>query len=90
MFPTFAKVQLPSFFAASWVGVFAPAKTDPQVIATLNAAINDTIKNPDVRKKLSDIGFDTIEGSPTQAETLFKAEVGKWDDMVKALNLSVK
>ena len=88
--PTFAESGFPSFFAASWVGVFAPAKTDPQVIATLNAAINDTIKTPDVRKKLSDIGFDTIEGSPTQAETLFKAEVGKWGDMVKALNLSVK
>jgi tripartite-type tricarboxylate transporter receptor subunit TctC len=67
-----------------------PAKTDPQVIATLNAAINDTIKNPDVRKKLSDIGFDTIEGSPAQSEALFKAEVGKWGDMVKALNLSIK
>jgi len=88
--PTFAESGFPSFFAASWVGVFAPAKTDPQVIATLNAAINDTIKNPDVRKKLSDIGFDTIEGSPAQADTLFKAEVGKWADMVKALNLSVK
>jgi tripartite-type tricarboxylate transporter receptor subunit TctC len=88
--PTFAESGFPSFFAASWVGVFAPAKTDPQVIATLNAAINDTIKNPDVRKKLSDIGFDAIEGSPAQAETLFKAEVGKWGDMVKALNLSVK
>ena len=88
--PTFAEAGFPGFFAASWVGVFAPAKTDPQVIATLNAAINDTIKNPDVRKKLSDIGFDTIEGSPAQAEAMFKAEVGKWGDMVKALNLSVK
>ncbi len=88
--PTFAESGFPGFFAASWVGVFVPAKTDPQIIATLNAAINDTIKNPDVRKKLSDIGFDTIEGSPAQAETLFKAEVGKWGDMVKALNLSIK
>jgi hypothetical protein len=43
-----------------------------------------------VRKKLSDIGFDAIEGSPAQAEAMFKAEVGKWGDMVKALNLSVK
>ena len=35
-------------------------------------------------------GFDALEGSPAQAETLFKAEVGKWGDMVKTLNLSVK
>lgn len=88
--PTFAEFGFPSFFAASWVGFFVPAKTDPQIIATLNAAINETIKNPDVRKKLSDIGFDPIDGSPAQAEAMFKAEVGKWGDMVKALNLSVK
>ena len=88
--PTFAESGFPSFFAASWVGFFVPAKTDPQIIATLNAAINETIKNPDVRKKLSDIGFDPIDGSPAQAEAMFKAEVGKWGDMVKALNLSVK
>jgi tripartite-type tricarboxylate transporter receptor subunit TctC len=88
--PTFAESGFPGFTAASWVGFFVPAKTDPQIIATLNAAINETVRNPDVRKKLSDIGFDPIEGSPAQAEALFKAEVGKWGDMVKALNLSVK
>jgi len=88
--PTFAESGFPGFTADSWVGFFVPAKTDPQIIATLNAAINETVKNPDVRKKLSDIGFDAIEGSPAQADTMFKAEVGKWGDMVKALNLSVK
>jgi tripartite-type tricarboxylate transporter receptor subunit TctC len=88
--PTFAESGFPGFFAASWVGVFAPAKTDRQIIAALNAAINDIVKNPDVRKKLADIGFDPIEGSPAQAETMFKTEVGKWGDMVRALSLSVK
>jgi tripartite-type tricarboxylate transporter receptor subunit TctC len=88
--PTFGESGFPGFTAASWVGFFAPAKTDPRIIATLNAAINETVKNPDVRKKLSDIGFDAIEGSPAQADVMFSAEVGKWGDMVKALNLSVK
>jgi tripartite-type tricarboxylate transporter receptor subunit TctC len=88
--PTYAEAGFPGFFAASWVGFFAPAKTDPQIIAALNMAINDTIKNPDVQQKLATIGFDPIEGSPAQAETMFKAEVTKWGEMVKALNLSIK
>ena len=88
--PTYAEAGFPGFFAASWVGFFAPAKTDPQIIAALNTAINDTIKNPDVQQKLATIGFDPIEGSPAQAETMFKAEVTKWGEMVKALNLSIK
>jgi tripartite-type tricarboxylate transporter receptor subunit TctC len=88
--PTYAEAGFPGFFAASWVGFFAPAKTDPQIIATLNTAINDTIKNPDVQQKLATIGFDPIQGSPAQAETMFRAEVTKWGEMVKALNLTIK
>jgi tripartite-type tricarboxylate transporter receptor subunit TctC len=88
--PTYAEAGFPGFFAASWVGFFAPAKTDPQIIATLNTANNDTIKNPDVQQKLATIGFDPIQGSPAQAETMFKAEVTKWGEMVKALNLTIK
>jgi tripartite-type tricarboxylate transporter receptor subunit TctC len=88
--PTFAESGFPGFTAASWVGFFAPAKTDPKIIATLNAAINDTIKNPEVQKKLTAIGFDPISGAPAQADGMFKAEVEKWGKMVKALNLSVK
>jgi tripartite-type tricarboxylate transporter receptor subunit TctC len=88
--PTYAEAGFPGFFAASWVGFFAPAKTEPQIIAALNTAINDTIKNPDVQQKLATIGFDPIQGSPAQAETMFKAEVTKWGEMVKALNLTIK
>src|SRR6478736_5408930 len=88
--PTYAEAGFPGFFAASWVGFFAPAKTDPQIIATLNAAINDTVKNPDVQQKLATIGFDPINGTPAQAEAMFKAEVNKWGDMVKSLNLTIK
>jgi tripartite-type tricarboxylate transporter receptor subunit TctC len=39
--PTYAESGFGRFTAASWVGVFAPAKTDAQIVAT---AINDTIK----------------------------------------------
>jgi tripartite-type tricarboxylate transporter receptor subunit TctC len=88
--PTYAEQGFPGFTAASWVGFFAPAKTDPQIVATLNAAITDTLKTPGVQKKLADMGFDPIAGNAAQADALFAAEVKKWGDMVKALGLSIK
>jgi hypothetical protein len=36
------------------------------------------------------MGFDPITGSPEQADAMFKSEIKKWGDMVKALNLSIK
>ena len=82
--------RLPDFEAASWVGVFAPANTSPEITAKLNATIEQVMKDPALRQKLTSIGFDPIEGSQAQAESYFKAEVAKWGKMVKTLGLSIK
>jgi tripartite-type tricarboxylate transporter receptor subunit TctC len=87
--PTYAEQGFPGYTAASWVGFFAPAKTDPKILATLNATIDDIIRTPAVQKRLTDIGVDPIVGSQTQAEAMFEADVEKWGKMVKALGLSV-
>jgi tripartite-type tricarboxylate transporter receptor subunit TctC len=88
--PTYAEQGFPGFTAASWVGFFAPAKTDPKVLATLNETIDAVIKTSDVQKRLIDFGFEPIVGSQADADALFNAEVDKWGKMVKALGLSIK
>ncbi len=88
--PTYAEQGFPGFTAASWVGFFAPAKTDPKILATLNQTINDILKTPDVQQRLIDVGFDPIVGAQTEANAMFNAEVDKWGKMVKALGLSIK
>ena len=88
--PTYVELGYPRLAAASWVGFFAPAKVDPQIVATLNGAIDDIIRSPQVQKKLADMGFDPIIGSPAAAEAMFNGEVAKWGAMVKALDLSIK
>ena len=87
--PTYAEAGYP-FEASSWVGVFAPAGTSPEITAKLNAAIEEVMKDPALRQKLTAIGFDPMEGSQAQAETYFKSEVAKWGKMVKTLGLSIK
>ena len=87
--PTYAEQGFPAFSAASWVALFAPAKTDPQVLKTLNDAINDTMKSEDVRTKLIALGFDPIVASQQDADKRFHDEMAKWGGMVKALDLSL-
>lgn len=87
--PTYAEQGFPGFTAASWVGFFAPSKTDPHIIDVLNAAIDDTLNAPAVKAKLSAMGFDPIVGAPPQADAMFNGEVAKWGSMVRALGLSV-
>ncbi len=88
--PTYAEQGFAGFTAASWVGFFAPAKTDPKILAALNASIEATLKTSAVQNKLVGLGFDPIEQSQAEADTMFNAETDKWGKMVKALGLSVK
>ena len=88
--PTYAEQGYSGFTASSWVGVFAPAKTDPKILTALNAAIDDTLKTPAVSSKLVGLGFEPIVDSQPKSDAMFNAEIDKWGKMVKALGLSVK
>jgi tripartite-type tricarboxylate transporter receptor subunit TctC len=87
--PTYAEAGYP-LEASSWVGIFAPAKIDPAIAEKLNATIEEVMQDPQLRHRLTSIGFDPIEGTQAQAESYFQSEVAKWGKMVKALGLSIK
>ena len=87
--PTYAEAGYP-LEAASWVGIFAPAKIDPAIASKLNATIEEVMKDPQLRNRLTSIGFDPIDGTQAQAESYFRSEVEKWGKMVKTLGLSIK
>jgi tripartite-type tricarboxylate transporter receptor subunit TctC len=86
---TYAEQGYLGLTAASWVGLFAPAKTDPVIISRLNAAVQDVLNDPAAQKNLQTIGFDPIPQSSGEAEAYFKLEVTKWGGMVKELGLSI-
>lgn len=77
------------FEAESWVGFFVPAKTDPAVVARLNAAINAVVTEPTGRDHLSKLGFRLAPRSVPESQAYLKSEVGKWGTMVKAVGVYV-
>ncbi len=87
--PTYAEAGYPKFEASSWVGIFAPEKTSPEIVAKLNAAVEEVMKDPKLVEKLTSIGFDPLTNSQAQAESYFQAEVTNWGNMVKTLGLSI-
>ena len=86
---TYAEQGYPGFVAASWVGLFAPTKTDPAIVSKLNATVEEVINDPAVQKTLQTIGFDSIHQSTAKADAYFKSEVAKWGGMVKELGLPI-
>src|SRR3984957_11999934 len=56
--PTIAESGLPGFEATSWWAVFAPAKTPPDIVAKLNAAIKEALIDPKLLASFGDMGLE--------------------------------
>jgi tripartite-type tricarboxylate transporter receptor subunit TctC len=81
--PTLAEQGYPNTDASNWYALLAPAKTPPDVIAKLNKAVDDGLKDPDVRDKLVKTGATPVGGTPEQLGKFMKAEYEKWSRVVK-------
>ena len=58
-----------NYDVVSWNGLFAPARTPPEVIKTLNSALQDVLADPETKKRLIDLGIEAKAGPPKQSRT---------------------
>jgi tripartite-type tricarboxylate transporter receptor subunit TctC len=82
--PTVAELGLPGFEATTWHGLVAPAGTSKEIVGTLHYAAVAALKDPDVKKSLTDLGVDIVGNSPAEFSAYIKAEIPKWAAVVKA------
>ena len=81
---TMDELGLKGFDATTWHGLVAPARTPPEVIATLNRALTATLDDAAVKKSLGDLGVDIIGGSPEEFAAYIRSEIPKWTAIIKA------
>ena len=82
--PTMAEAGLAEVEVSSWNGLFAPAKTPPEIIARLHAETAKALAAPDVREKLIAQGAEPIGSSPEEFRAYIRAEIEKWGKVVRA------
>jgi tripartite-type tricarboxylate transporter receptor subunit TctC len=88
--PTVAEQGYPGFEAVAWIGLLAPAKTPPEIVAKLNAELKKILETPDFRGRLSVQGFNAEWQKPEVFGLYMKNEVQKWGAIVKAANVKVE
>ncbi|MBM3530809.1 MAG: hypothetical protein FJX62_22250 [Alphaproteobacteria bacterium] len=88
--PTYIESGFTDFTAASWVGLFVPSKTADAQVDRLNGAVNDILKEPDVRERLARFGLEPMSGNSKQMAAFYQAEVAKWGKMVTTLGMKIE
>lgn len=85
--PTVAEAGVPGFEAIGWFGVFAPARTPPQIISRLNAEIAAIMKLPDVYNRLVDQGAEPVSAPPDELRKLLTREIAKWSKLIREIGI---
>jgi tripartite-type tricarboxylate transporter receptor subunit TctC len=85
--PTMIESGYPGFSSTSWTGLLAPAKTSPEIITRLNHEINEAVRAPDFVAALAKLSSEPLGGSPSDFTRLIKADIAKWEPIVKSLSL---
>jgi len=81
--PTTVEKGHPELNLKIWVGLFAPAKTPPNVVAVLNKAAVEAMKDPAVIEKLSSQGAILGGDSPQHFAAFIDSETKKWAKVIK-------
>jgi tripartite-type tricarboxylate transporter receptor subunit TctC len=80
---------LPGYEASAWYGIGVPKGTPPEVVATLNRAVNELLAEPQLGARLTELGGTLLPGSPNDFARLIAGETDKWGRLVNSLGLSV-
>lgn len=71
------------FQVTGWLGMSAPAKTPPEVVARLGKEVQAVLALPEVRERIQQMGFLPVGSSPEQFAAQFKKDALVWERVVK-------
>ena len=75
---------VPGYEASAVTGIGVPRNTPPEIVDTLNKAINAAYADPKMKARLADTGGGLLPGSPAEFGTILAQEIEKWAKVVKA------
>lgn len=87
--PTVAESGFPGFSAQGWFGLFGPANLPPKILETLNKAVTDALREPEVIARFEKLGVQSDPQSPAAFAKFLEAESAKWGDVAKSLKLEL-
>lgn len=87
--PTLAET-VPGYEASVFYGVSAPKGTPPAVIEILNKAFTAALSDPNIQKRIAELGGVPMPMTPNEFGKLLTDETEKWAQVVRSAGISVE
>jgi len=88
--PTMIEVGVPDFISDTWNAISAPPKTPAAIVAKLNQAANEAIKEPDMQKHFAELNLLPAGGSPADMRKLVTEETERWTEVIKRAGIQAE
>jgi len=88
--PTVAEAGVPGYEFTNWYGLVAPAGTPQPVVEKLNGAVRQVLGQPDIRRKLEDMGARVVGDSPEAFGKFIATENTKWEKVIRAAKITAQ
>ena len=87
--PTMAEQGMLDFETFAWFGMLVPKDTPKPIVDRLSDLIGKIMDDPDIRKRLIEIGADPAKSTPQEFKDLISSEVVKWRGVIKDANITI-
>jgi len=87
--PTMIESGVTGYESTAWFGLAVPAGTPKDIIARLNADGQKATKAPEFIKRMTDLGYEIVGGTPEQMASMIQDEMKRWGPIVKASGAKV-
>lgn len=88
--PTMAECGLREFEVSPAIGVLAPARTPPDIIARLSSKLSEIMQMTDIRPQVQNAGMEPIGSTPEEFASYMRTAFARWDRLVKQAGLRVQ
>ena len=85
--PTVRELGFASLELEGWNGVFAPAKTPKDIIDRLQKEIASAVRNPEVMKRLADLGADPVGSTPAEQDAMLRRQMDQFRSVIRDMKL---
>ena len=89
-FPTVAESGVPGYSVDGWYAVVLPARTPTAIVSKLNRELVRLLDTPAVVEALARDGAVPAPSTPAQLAETMRAELAKWDKVVKSAGLKIE
>jgi tripartite-type tricarboxylate transporter receptor subunit TctC len=85
--PTVKESGVSDYDVVSWNAMFARSGTPPEIIKTLNAALQEILSDADIKAKMLALGIEAKAGPPEAIEQRLKSDIDKWRTVIEKANI---